>query len=309
MYFLQIAQLQEQLKSYYIARTYDTEFANELLREINAKRLEIALDAELREIFYAQQDIPIDASGYQQSHWFTKNDTEYAIKRAVAELVTTATISAVNQGNYQRILTREPMRWQNLFSNVQDLNNSGQQIPFDFPQEMRFAENESLGVAIQGQTDLGYIFYHGCTFKDHLEDAARQALQNEIAQYTPAPQYVPMIFTFADSEAVDPSGSNQIFSAKNDRSVILTHVSTSSQYFRLTITDEGRNQLICEDLEVGGMAGYGENAYTVYYPLPYPHLLRRGDRLRLRATNGSPMYDTSTDTDTLQYLTFKGFSI
>lgn len=312
MHFLYIEQLKEQLKSYFIAKTYDERFARDLLTEINARRLQIAIDAEMREIFYAQQDIPAVATGYQQSVWFSKNDIRYNLRRAIANLVETVTISATNQGNAQRIITREPIAWQQIFSAIES-NIFGQQIPFDFEQEMRFAENESLGLAIQGQTSDGQIFYHGCTLKDALVEATANDLKSEIGEYLPQPQIVPLIFQFPSavvgSDATDASGGNQIFSAKNSRSVLLTHVSTTAPDCRLTIIDEGRNQMLCDTIEMRGVAGLYTNEYTTYYPLPYPHLLRRGDRLKIRVLQGSLISGNEMTINTLNYLTFKGYTI
>lgn len=313
-HFLYIEQLKEQLKSYYIATRYDTEFAQQLLADINAKRLLIALDAELREIFYEQQDIPANASGYQQSHWFSKNDIEYNIRRALANLGEGVTISAVNQGNAQRIITREPISWQHIFPNIQNLAAPlGQQTLFDFPQEMLFAENEALGLSIFGQVAAGNIFYHGCTLKDEVSEVRQADIAREISAYLPQPQYVPLIFQFPSavvgSAATNPSGGADIFSAKNERSVVLTHVSTTAPNSRLTLLDEGRNQTICTEVEQAGVAGTFTDAFEVFYPLPYPHLLRRGDRLRIKVLQGSPMYGEVQPIDTLNYLTFKGYSL
>lgn len=307
-----IKELQEALKSYYIARTYDIGKAADILEQINKTRLDIAIDAEVRKIFYGQTDVPANASGYQQTVQFAKDDIAYIINRGLADLAETATLAATNQGNRQRIITREPVAWQQIFAATQN-NVFGQQTLFDLPQEIFFDENEVLSLAVQGQVDAGFIFYHGCTLNDNLEDARRQDLQNEIEAYLPEPQLVPIMFQFptnvAGVLAINPSGGSQILSTKNPRSVILTGVSNTASESRITLIDEGRNQIICDRLEARGMASDFENPYTTYYPLPYPHLLRKGDRLRADILNGSLMTGDEMAADTIYYLTFHGYSM
>lgn len=316
--FDKIIQLQELMKSYYIALRYDADKAADLLNTANSLRLEIAIDAEMREIFYGEEIVPPDSTGYQRNIWFSKNDTEYLLKRIVAALNLGVTIAAVNQGNRQRIITRELLAWQHIFPSIPTYAafpyGTGQQTLFDFPQEIFFAENEAIGLSIQGQSDInGYLFYHGCTLKDSLEDVRKDDIQTEIASYLPEPQIIPLIFQFpentAGSIAIDASGSEDIFTAKYNRSIILTEISTTLSDFRATITDEGRNQLICNNVDVRGISGNYLNQYTTYYKLPYPHLLRRGDRLKLRGINGSRINSTAGEADTLYFLTFKGYSM
>lgn len=310
--FESIEQLQELLKSYYIALRYDNNKAKNLLNIINEIRLEIALDAEVREIFYSQVDSPANASGYQESAWFSKNDINYAIRRGVAYLAANARISAINQGSGQKIITREPLAWQHFFSAAQGFS-LGQEIPFDFPQELMFGKNEALGLSITGNTSAGYIFYHGCTFKDILEEVRKEEIEKEISEYLPQPQMIPLLFQFPSAVvgtlAINPSGADEIFSAKYERSVIITHVSTTAPSMRLTLIDEGRNQLICQRVDIRGIAGLSTNQYTTYYKLPYPHLLRRGDRLRMEALNGSAITGAAQAANVLQYINFKGYSL
>ena len=312
--FESIQQLQELIKSYYIAKRYNQQKANDLLAQINQLRLDIALDAEVRENFYAQLDIPAISNGYQQSKWFSKNDIEYIINRGLANLTEDTTISAVNQGNRQRVITREPTSWQHVFAAVQGIG-IGQETLFDFPQEIQFAENEALGLSIADQSDQtpGWIFYHGCTLKETLEEVRVNEIKDEINGYICEPELIPLVFQFPEATAgtlaVNASGDDEIFSSKYDRSLILTHVSVTTHLARLTIIDEGRNQLICQRVEAAGIASLFTNRFGTYYKLPYPHLLRRGDRLRMEALNGSIMFDDETTPDTLQYLNFKGYSL
>lgn len=314
--FPAIDTLQELIKSYTIAQAYDTQKAADLLGQIRDLRLEIALDAEGREIFYSQIIVPFLAAGsYQQTQWFTKNDIAYTLRRGIAKLSDAATLSAVNEGNKQRVITREPIAWQQIFSSIQEAVPFGQQTLFDFPQELQFQENETFGLSIAGQiTSNGYVFYHGCTLKDTIEDVRIADLKQEIDSYVPeGQQLVPILFQFpsnvVDTPAQSPTGSSDIFTAKNSRSVILTHVSTNAPDMRLTITDEGRNQVICENIEARGVAAEESNRFTSYYELPYPHLLRRGDRLRFRARNGSEITGVEEAANTVFYLCFKGYSI
>jgi hypothetical protein len=310
--FSLIQQLQELIKSYYIALTYDTAKAASILQTINDLRLQVAIDAEMREIFYSQVNVPANASGFQENVWFSRNDISYIVNRGLADLLEAVTVSAVNQGNRQRIITREPLKWQQLFAATQN-NTLGQQTLFDLPQEIQFQQNEALGLSITGQTDAGFIFFHGCTLKDNLEDVRRQDLANEIAGYLPEPQLIPILFQFPSNAigtiAINAAGGDQIFSTKYDRSIVITEVSTTASRVRFTLTDEARNQLICERVEARGIASNFENKFTTYYKLPYPHLLRKGDRLRADILNGSLMTNNAEAQDTVFFLTFKGYSM
>lgn len=313
--FPSIEILQELIKSWTIAKTYSATRAAELLDEINRLRLEIAIDAEGRRIFYEQLEVPALAAGtYQQTKFFTKNDINYVLRRGIALLSDAAVVSAVNEGSRQRIVTREPIAWQQLFSCVQG-SPLGQQTLFDFPQELFFAENETFGISIQGQiVNDGWIFYHGCTLKDTIEDVAIGELDAEIKSYVPeGQQLVPLIFRFPSNvvgtPATDPGGSDQILCAKSSRSVVLTHVSTNAPDTRISLIDEGRNQLICRNIEARGVAAEETSRFTTFYELPYPHLLRRGDRLRLEGVNGSLISGSAEVADTDFYFTFRGYPV
>jgi hypothetical protein len=310
--FASIEQLQELIKSYYTALRYDEDKANALLADINELRLEIALNAEVGEIYYNQVNVPSNATGYQENVWFSKNDINYTIVRALAHLGEGVTLSAVDQGNRQRIITREPMAWQQLFPAIQS-NLLGQQTLFDLPQELFFEENEALGLAVQGQTVAGYIFYHGICMKDSIEEVTREAITTEINKYLPEPELVPLVFQFPNNTfntlATDSSGAEEIFSSKYDRSVILTEVSCTAPNTRLTLIDEGRNQLICQRVEMQGVASNYTNRFTTYYKLPRPHLLRKGDRLRIEVLNGSTITNETMAANTLNFLCFKAYSV
>lgn len=310
--FAQIEQLQELIKSYVTALRYDTAKAESLLADINDLRLTIALAAEVGEIYYSQVDVPANATGYQQNVWFSKNDINYTIVRTLADLDENVTISAVDQGNRQRIITREPIVWQMLFPAIQT-NTIGQQTLFDYPQELLFGENEALGLSILGQTTAGFLFHHGVCLKDTIEEVRITQIKNEIQKYLPEPELVPLVFQFPDDSngtlAVDASGADEIFSSKYDRSVILTEISTTAPNARLTLIDEGRNQLICQRVEMQGVAATYTNRFTTYYRLPRPHLLRKGDRLRIEVLNGSTISNTTMPANDLNFLCARGYSM
>lgn len=307
-----IEQMQELVKSYHIALTYDQGKAAAILQDINQIRLNIALDAEMRQIFWDEVKVPANASGFQQNVWYSRNDIKYIVDRVLADLVVDATVSAVNQGNRQRIITREPLAWQQIFPATQN-NANGQQTLFNFPQEIEFQENEALGLSIEKQTADGFLFFHGCTLKDTLEDVRRSEVADEINSYLPQPQLVPILFQFPNALsgtlAINPAGGDTIFSTKNERSVILTHVSTTASKCRLTLMDDARNQTLCNRVEMRGVASAFNNQFTTYYELPYPHLLRKGDRLRADILNGSEMTGNTEVADTIFFLTFKGYSM
>lgn len=314
-----IEQLKELIKSYYIAQVYDANKAADLLAQINDLRLQIALDAEAREIFYGQLKVP-ESSAYSQTQWFSKFDIAYILRRGVGFLEQGVTLSTVNQGNKQRIITREPIAWQQMFSDVQG-DTAGQQSTFDFPQELIFGENEALGLNIAGQTDRdGYLWFHGCTLKkpNDLSDNIKNDLQNEIASYMPGPQLVPLIFKFPSqtpgTPATNVAGGPDILSSKNERNVLLTHIGinlptnndpTIIPGAQITLQDVGRNQLIADNISSEGFIAKFDSPYTAYYPLPFPHLLRKGDRLKMKATNGSVVTEDVVVAGTY-YLTLAG---
>lgn len=307
--FASIEQLQELVKSYYIALAYDSGKASSLLTDINRLRMDIAVDAEMRDIFWLQQNIPANASGFNQTFWISKNDIAYTLNRAVTNFSfnDSVKISTTNQGNKQRLITREFIAWQQLFSSFQT-TIAGQIDVFDFPQELKFAENEPLELGVQGNTQDSKVIFHGCTLKDSISDVSLNDLQSEIDSYLPQPQLVPLLFIFsanaAGTLAKNLSGAVDILSQKNDRSVILTHVSIDNDAMDLTITDEGRNQILCENVDSNGIAANVSNPVTTYYRLPYPHLLRRGDRLKARiASQGTATINF------VSHLTFYGYSM
>lgn len=309
--FTQIESLHELVKSYIVASYYDSKRANELLETINELRLEIAVNSDLREIYYAQVNVPANATGFGQSLWFTKDDIKYSIVRGIAALEVDTTISAANQGNSQRIITREPISWQQLFTGVFS-ENIGQLRLLDLPNEILFDKNEAFGISLQNQTTAGYIFYHGTTFKENLENTRVDELRESISKYIPQPNLVPIIFQFpsatADTKAVNAAGGNDIFSAKYDKDIILTHVSTTAINAKFSIVDTSKNQTIADNVEAQGIAGFSDNPYESYYRLPHPHLLQKGSRLKLNAINGSDITTDTEDANTLLYLTFKGYS-
>lgn len=333
--FLEIEQLRELIKSYTIAQTVatasnaatDQNYAMDLLNRINSMRLNLALQAEMREVFWDQIDVPIASNANTvQNNWYSKNDIAYLIRRFVAALDSGANVSLLNQGEKQRAITREAVLWQQLFSSVQSVA-LGQQVLLDLPETLRFGVNQALNIAIQGESTgvgsvpQGYIFAHGATTKENIDEATVNGIRSEFIDsdgstiYLPESQLVPLIFQFptgANNEfATDPNGSQNIFTVKSEKSVLLTRISTSDVNFRIDkLSDEGRNQTFCERIEVSGVASDMSNAYTTYYDLPYPHLLRRGDRLKGVFQNGSPLNTSSLQSaGVLTYLTFEGVTL
>lgn len=303
-----IEQIQELIKSYYIASLYDTKKALEILANLNQLRLELVIDAEMRRIFYNQ--INVTAQTGKNDIFFSRNDIDYTIKRGIAYLLITTTVNLEKRSGAEKVFTRETTAWQQLFSAVQG-NDLGLEILQDLPQELRFGDNEALNIGFQGQTENGWLFLHGSTLQERL-DVSLDEINAEIKGNIPQTQLVPLPFLFegvADTPATDVGGNEDIFSIRNDRSVLLTHVSTTATDCRISLYDEGKNLQICDLVEAAGVASNYLNKFTTWYELPYPHLLRRGDRLKLRAINGSDITAEYVPVDTNQYLTFKGFTI
>lgn len=334
MYNFQIERLKELMKTYTVAASVanatrsdvDRERQKSILDAINKIRVDLLVNAEMREIFYLQQNIAAAANANTvQNVWVSKNDIDYTFKRGLAYLLNGVNVSFVNQGARAIEITRNQTAWQQLFSQVQIAAPFGQQIPFDFPETLRFGENQSLNIGIQGQTSAGYMFFHGATLKNDLGESSVQEIRREfltddgVTKYLPETQIVPLEFQFlsdaADSPAVDANGDTNIFSVKNDRSVLLTEVSTTAIHLedregcRITLSDEGKNLNICDTVDIQGVAADATNQFTTYYPLPEPHLLRKGDRLKLKAYNGGNIQNTPLTAGTLYYLTFRGFTI
>lgn len=305
-----IQQLRELLKSYYIFESVDANKGRDILARINEIRLALAVEAEMRQVYWAQIRMRQNATGFQENYFFTRGDTEFTINGAIANLTSTVLISLLHQGARQNVLTREATRWQMLFSAAQIAAPTGQQIPFDFEQDLYFKSNQSLQIGVTGETSAtGFIFPRGCNVKDD-NPFDLKALTEEIENSLPQWQIIPLTFLFpaGQNEAIDVAGNQDIYSIKSDRSVLLTHVSASSVSLKLSIFDDGRSQQLCDRVEGRGVAGMFSNSFASYYPLPYPHLLRKQDRMKMRALNGSDISGTTTE-DQLQYLTFSGFAI
>jgi len=66
---------------------------------------------------------------------------------------------------------------------------------------------------------------------------------------------------------------------------------------------------ICNEVEAMGVAGRQDNQYDVWYPLPYPHLLRAQDRIQFRALNGSLISGDEMEADVVNTLCFRGFTL
>lgn len=320
-YFLIIDQLNELLKSYYIYRGFDENGANAILDQINAIRLKIALEAEQRQNFWKQINIPSTASGYKQDYFYHSEDIASVLCRGIGSLEQNVQLSLTHQGLRQNVVTREGVGWQEVFSDVQGGNN-GQELLFDLPQELYFEKNQSLDIGVIGQSsdDPGFIFLHGCNLKDDYSPNVEQIkaeiltpLENGLPNL-PQPQLVPLQFTFptatVDTYATDPAGNKEIFSLRSEKSVILTEISTNATLSRVeSFIDNGRNQSWCNLVEMAGIASDYTNKYTTYYPLPYPHLLRKNDRLSVRILNGSDITSSVQSASENNFIVLRGFTI
>lgn len=311
----QLEQLQELSKSYYAFKDVNNGIAQEYLELINDIRFELALNAELRKVWYEQLDIEFNANAVTQSLALTRGDIKTVVVRGVADLENLVTLSFDNQGERNKVITRENTQWQHLFSDYQRVAPLGQQLPFDFPEPVFLGEQNALAITLNNQvTQDGKIIFHGFDLKDAVDEITQENLREKIANAPlPNTQLIPMSFIFdsnvAGTVADDGQGNNKIYSIQNSNSVLITHVSTTATDTRLTLIDEGRNQLICEEVEMLGIAGNYQNAFTVWYELPTPHLLRNNDRLRAKILNGSDITGNTQDANIENYLTFKGISL
>lgn len=311
-------QLNEMLKTYRVFESFDKQQAGNLLAKINELRLSIALIAEQRQIFWKQINVPANASGYKNDLYFTSDDIKSLVSRFVANLGLTTSLSLTQQGIKENIFTRQAIPYQQLASAVQSVT-TGQAIPFDLPQEIFLDKNDSLDFGIKNQTSAGQIIVHGCNLKDDYSPSV-DALRAEINRrdergnpFLPQTALIPIQFKFTagavGNQAVAVDDATNIFSIKNPKSIILTDVSTTSINSRITLIDRGRNQTLCETVESQGVAGFFQNRFTVYYPLPYWHILRASDRLELQAVNGSNITGTFDAANDIQTLCFRGFYI
>lgn len=317
-----VDKLKDLVKTYHVYKTFDKTLAETLLTQINDLRLQIALDADIRQIYYSQLPVPANAGGGKRDIFFTRGDTRFTVNRGIAYLAQTDTISLLHQGKRTNVITRTDVAWQQLFSQTQlAAAIRGQQLAFDFPEEIYFQNNETLDIGVTS-TAAGNIILHGCNLKDdYTPDGDNiKAEINKRDEYgnpsLPEWQVIPLIFSFASvvagTEAVGANGRNEIYSVKSDKSVILTHVSISNQNCRVSLFDDGRSQEICERVEASGFAANESSPYTTYYPLPYPHLLRKQDRLKMRALNVSFITGaagSAVPINTPVYLTFWGHTV
>lgn len=309
--------LKEYIKSYNVFSSYDPVKAGQYLALINDLRLQSASLAEQRQNFYDELIVPGTTAGYQQDISYVRDDINYLVNRFVASLDQTTLISLLHQGVQKIEITRQPVQWQQLMSNIQT-QTAGQQYPFDLPSEIRMDKNQALLFGVINQTDTGYIFPHGCNLKDDYSPY-QPAILEEINKLDyngnpciPQPRIVPLLFKFtggADTQAIAADGGNKILTTKLDESVLLMGVSTTSINSRMTIVDRGRNQTWATRVESLGIAGFFTDQYATYYPLPYPHLLRRGDRIEIEVLNGSDITGDPDDADVTQTLAFIGRTI
>ncbi len=314
--------LAELIKSYHVQCKYDTGLAADTLAKINDYRRQIVTIAEQREIFVDQIDVGA-IGAIKKDVFFTRDDLDSLVVRMIGDLPDNTLVSLVQQGTRQNIFTRNGVAWPMLMSDVQAGTILGSQIPFDFPQEIYLQKSDTLDIGIVDPTDSGdsgFIFVHGANLKDDPASGT-QALFDEInitefdrTPNIPRTQLVPIQFQFTDKSAGNPAiavdGGKDIFSTKNERSVILTEVSCNVDSLRVTLIDRGRNQEICETVEMLGIAARSQNPFTSWYPLPYPHLLKAQDRIQFRALNGSSIATAEgEDADVVYTWCFRGFTI
>jgi hypothetical protein len=310
-------QLNEMLKTYRVYESFDSAKAKDLLKQINDLRLAIALIAEQRQIFWAQLEIEANNTGYKNDVYFTSDDIKSLVSRLIANLEIGVTFSLIQQGSKKQEFTRQQVPYQQIASAVQS-SATGQNIPFDLPQEIFLDKNDSLDIGVVNQTTAGQIIVHGANLKDDYTPNV-EAIKNEIwsinrdgSPNLPTPVLVPILFKFLantlDAKAVAIDSGKNIFSQKGEKSVILTDVSTTSINSRISLIDTGRNHTLCNEVESQGIAGFHTNRFTSYYPLPYWHLLRQTDRFQLEALNGSIITGVQDAVGTYT-ICFRGFTI
>lgn len=316
LYFL----LNECIKSYHIFAKYDPVRAAEYLQRINAYRVHIVELALQRAMFIEQLNIEPNATGYKNDVFFTHDDIDSLVIKLIAFLDEQVQLSMVQQGTREILFTRQSVAWQQLASQTQNTStNVGQKTTFDLPQEIYLEKSQTLDFGVTGQTDAGFIFVHGANLKDDPADNF-EFFKNEILSTNqdgnpniPQPEIVPIRFKFdsntVGSHALAVDGGDGVYSIKSERSVILTEVSINTPDMRLSLIDKGRNLEICNEVEALGVAGQFDNQYTVYYPLPYPHLLPAQDRLQLRGLNGSIITGDAADADVVFTMAFRGFTV
>jgi len=322
LFFPEIEALKQAIKTYYALMPFSTTAQNSArLDDIKARRLAIVREAAQRAIFYDYTLFQGQNVGETNTQFFSRGDIKSILKRGIATFAQNVTVALTHQGIRENVFTRDKIAWQQLFSVIQNLvatSEHGQNIPFDYPSEIHFNENESLEIQLTNQQADGWLFHHGCNLIDSSVDLTD--LSNEIDNSPlPTAQYVPIVYRFADGIEYANDGQNNkwIYSIKNNRSAILTGVSvadsgdspTGGLDCQLTLIDEGRNLEYANLIEMRGVAGCFLNPYTVYYPLPYPILLPRKDRLKIQVKNGSDISQTSQPTNLNNYLNFCGFSI
>lgn len=310
--------LNELIKSYHIFSRFDSIKAKAILDQINKYRLQIVMLAAQRQIFIEQLQVVQNTSGYKNDVFFSHDDIDSLVSKFIAYLDEDVTVSLIQQGTRENLYTRQAIAWQQLMSTGQ-LATDAQQIPFDLPQEIFLAKAEALDIGVINQTSAdGAVFVHGCNLVDNKENVDQLINEINIVEFDgrpniPKPVIVPIQFQFdsgdADTPAVAVDGGKDIYSIKNERSMILTEVCSSTLLCRLSLQDKGRDMLICNDVEVSGFAGEITNQYAGYFPLPYPHLLRAKDRLQLQGVNGSEFSEDTVDADRVQTLAFRGFTI
>lgn len=309
--------LNELIKSFHIFNRFDKTKAAAILQRLNEYRLQIVTQAAQRQIFIEQLQVVANASGYKNDIFFTHDDIASLVIKFIADLQNGVTVSLVQEGTRENLFTRQAVAWQQLMSNMQ-LATDGQQIPFDLPQEIFLDKSQTLDIGIIDQTATGQVYVHGANLVDMKENLDELIAEINMLEFDgtpniPKPQLVPIQFQFntqaADDAAVAVDGGKDIFSIKSERSVILTDVSVTSPYMRVDLIDKGRDMEICNKVDVTGVAGTFNSQYTVYYPLPYPHLLRAKDRLQLRALNGLTNGNVFVPADTVETICFRGFTI
>lgn len=319
---LQVAQIQELTKSYFAYRAVNSPEADKILGLLSQLRLNIVTESEMRRIFWDQIKISQLASGTRRNLFYSRNDVDYSLKRGIANLESDVLISIEKRSGTARRFTRESTAWQSVFSYVQGFTTpQASEVLLDFPQELRFGANESLNLGITGQiADDGYIYLHGATYENNF-DLNIDQLKKEIADTIPETQYLPLKFQFTSptSDAVDVNGSKSILTDKMDRTTLITHVSCNAVSsalgagpfggFRVSLYDEGKNLQFCDAVDICGVSADTTNVRQNWYELPYPHVLYRGDRLKMKGINGDTAGTGYAVADVWYNLVFKGIAI
>lgn len=307
-----LEQLFDLLRRYNLITAFDK--AQSLRDEINEVRLNLAIQSLKRNIYIQELPIDTNVNSEQSNYFFSRRDTPFTIVKAISSLFQNQKISFLHQGDRRRVLINEFSNWNNLFAEVSGqpiAAITGNQIPFNFEQELFFSRNQTLQVTVNGLAPLGRIYFHGADVNID-KPINTDNLVKEIESTLPEWTALPLTFLFSSALnvlATNLQGDTDILTPVLDRSLLLTHCATTADY-SLTLSDIGRNQEICHQIDVLGMASsYIPQQYTAWMPLPYPHLLQAGSQLKIEARSNGLFAGSPVIANTPVYLIFKGFKI